>query len=227
MWMVSPPADWFGKENDRPEFGPLEFGKSVAPMMMMNPFIAWSALSVASAAAMMAAGQAMGEAMSRTMTGKAIPEPAKKPESKPKAAVTAASVKAPKPAAPKTTPKSAPAEALARPILSATIDKAAKATVAKQAPAVAKSAASKPAAKGPSRPAGLEAPRAGKANDLKCISGIGPKLEMVLNDLGIYHFDQIAAWSRAEIDWIDEYLQFKGRVDRDKWIEQSNELAVK
>ena len=208
MWMVSPPADWFGKDNERPAFA-----KSAAPMMMMNPFIAWSAVSVASAAMMMAAGQAMSEAMGQTVTGRAMPEPAKKPVAKPRATRTA-SVKAPKPAA--------PAEALVRPVLSETIDKVVKAPLAKQVPAV-----EKPTAKGPSRPAGLEAPRAGKADDLKRISGIGPKLEMVLNDLGVYHFDQIAAWSRAEIDWIDDYLQFKGRVDRDKWIEQANELAVK
>jgi NADH-quinone oxidoreductase subunit E len=208
MWMVSPPADWFGKETDG-----LAFAKSAAPVMMMNPFIAWSAMSVASAAMMMAAGQAMGEAMSRAATGTAMPQPAKKPSVKPKA---------------RTTRQPTPKEALVRPIVSAEITAAAP--VAEPAPVVTKPAA-KPAkkavAKGPSRPAGLEAPRAGKADDLKRISGIGPKLEMVLNDLGIYHFDQISAWSRAEIDWIDDYLQFKGRVDRDQWIWQAKKLAAK
>ena len=209
MWMVSPPADWFGKDSDR-----LAFDKDAAPLMMMNPFIAWGAVSVASAAAMMGIGQAMIEGM----TGRTMPIPAITPVSKPKATAKVATGKKPKPA----TPKSAPVEAMARPILSKTIDKAAKAPLAKPAPAAAK-----PAAKGSSRPAGLEAPRAGKADDLKRISGVGPKLEMVLNDLGIYHFDQIAAWSRTEIDWIDDYLQFKGRVDRDKWIGQAKKLAGK
>ncbi len=209
MWMVSPPADWFGKDNGR-----LAFGKSAAPLMMMNPFVAWGAVSVASAAAMMGIGQAMIEGM----TGRAMPIPAVKPVSKPKATAKVATGKKPKPAA----PKSAPVEAMARPILSKTIDKTAKAPLAKPAPAAKKSVA-----KSPSRPAGLEAPRAGKADDLKRISGVGPKLEMVLNDLGIYHFDQIAAWSRTEIDWIDEYLQFKGRVDRDKWIAQAKKLDGK
>jgi NADH-quinone oxidoreductase subunit E len=215
MWMVSPPADWFGKEDDR-----LAFGKSAAPLMMMNPFIVWSAMTVASAAMMMAAGQAVSEAV----TGKAMPEPAQRPASKGTAATKAVSAKAPKAAAPKTKPKTAPTEALARPIVSKTIEKAVKAPLAAPIPATEKPAA-KPAVKSPSRPSGLEAPRAGRANDLKRISGIGPKLEMVLNDLGIYHFDQIAGWSRAEIDWIDEYLQFKGRVDRDKWIGQAKKLA--
>ena len=74
------------------------------------------------------------------------------------------------------------------------------------------------------RPQGLEAPR-GTADDLKSIAGIGPKLEIVLNDLGIYHFDQIAAWSAAEIAWVDEYLKFKGRIARDQWIEQARMLS--
>jgi NADH-quinone oxidoreductase subunit E len=78
-------------------------------------------------------------------------------------------------------------------------------------------------AAGVARPAGLEAPR-GKADDLKRISGIGPKLEIVLNDLGIYHYGQIAAWSGQEIDWVDDYLKFKGRIGRDKWQAQARRL---
>ncbi|HSG96158.1 MAG TPA: hypothetical protein VLA28_11600 [Afifellaceae bacterium] len=212
MWMVSPPADWFGKESDRLAFTPT-FAKSTAPLLMMNPIIAWSAMSVASAAMMMAAGQAMAEAMA----GKMMPRRAKKPAAKPKAG---------------TAPKSVSDEALVRPIVSAETTQAATAPVAepaKPAPAVAKPVeepAKKAVAKGPSRPAGLEAPRGGTADDLKRISGIGPKLEMVLNDLGVYHFDQIAQWSRPEIEWIDDYLQFKGRVDRDKWIGQAGKLAA-
>lgn len=73
------------------------------------------------------------------------------------------------------------------------------------------------------RPYGLEAPR-GNADDLKRIAGIGPKLEIVLNDLGIYHFDQIAAWSTGEVDWVDDYLKFKGRIARDGWIAQARRL---
>lgn len=75
------------------------------------------------------------------------------------------------------------------------------------------------------RPAGLDAPLAGKADDLKRISGVGPKLESVLNDLGIYHFDQVAAWTKKEIAWVDDYLRFKGRIDRDGWIAQAKTLA--
>ncbi|WP_112323232.1 NADH-quinone oxidoreductase subunit NuoE [Oceanibium sediminis] len=77
------------------------------------------------------------------------------------------------------------------------------------------------------RPEGLEGPRDGKADDLKKISGVGPKLESVLHSMGYFHFDQIAAWTEAEIAWVDENLEgFKGRVTRDKWVEQANELAA-
>ncbi len=73
------------------------------------------------------------------------------------------------------------------------------------------------------KPAGIEKPSA--IDDLKKISGIGPKLEMVLNDLGIFTFGQIAAWTAAEIAWIDDYLSFSGRIERDQWIEQASALA--
>ena len=64
------------------------------------------------------------------------------------------------------------------------------------------------------------------ADDLKAISGIGPKLEKVLNDLGIWTYAQIAAWSSAEVAWVDDYLSFSGRIGRDKWIEQAAALAA-
>lgn len=68
-------------------------------------------------------------------------------------------------------------------------------------------------------------------DDLKAISGIGPKLEQVLNGLGIWTFAQIARWSAAEIGWVDDRLGFGGRVGRDDWVGQaaarmqSNETA--
>jgi NADH-quinone oxidoreductase subunit E len=80
---------------------------------------------------------------------------------------------------------------------------------------------------GPSRPAGLAAPRGGKADDLKQIKGIGPKLEQLLHSLGYFHFDQIAAWTPAEVAWVDENLEgFHGRVTRDNWVAQAKVLAA-
>lgn len=78
-------------------------------------------------------------------------------------------------------------------------------------------------------PGGLRQPKAaerpGQPDDLRKISGIGPKLEMVLNGLGIWTYAQIAAWTPAEVAWIDDYLSFKGRVGRDGWIKQAKALA--
>ena len=76
------------------------------------------------------------------------------------------------------------------------------------------------------RPAGLDAPRDGKADDLKQIKGVGPKLEKLCNSLGFWHFDQVAAWTADEVAWVDANLMgFKGRVSRDEWVEQARILA--
>jgi predicted flap endonuclease-1-like 5' DNA nuclease len=76
------------------------------------------------------------------------------------------------------------------------------------------------------RPAGLDAPRDGTADDLKQIKGIGPKLEKLCNSLGFWHFDQVAAWTSDEVAWVDANLEgFKGRVTRDKWVDQAKVLA--
>ena len=75
------------------------------------------------------------------------------------------------------------------------------------------------------RPPGLPAPRGGAPDDLRMIAGVGPKIESTLNSLGIYHFDQIAAWTPAQISWIDQYLSFRGRVTREDWIDQARALA--
>jgi NADH-quinone oxidoreductase subunit E len=72
----------------------------------------------------------------------------------------------------------------------------------------------------------LKAPRAGKGDDLKLIWGVGPKLEKLLNTMGVWHFDQIAAWGKSELNWVDERLEgFKGRAARDEWVRQSKKLA--
>ena len=57
------------------------------------------------------------------------------------------------------------------------------------------------------------------------ISGVGPKNEEILNSLGIYTFAQIASWKEAERVWVDSYLNFKGRIDRDDWVKQADALA--
>jgi NADH-quinone oxidoreductase subunit E len=77
------------------------------------------------------------------------------------------------------------------------------------------------------KPKALKAARKGRADDLKLILGIGPKLEALCHSLGFFHFDQIAEWTEAEIAWVDENLEgFKGRVTRDKWVVQAKILAA-
>ena len=76
-----------------------------------------------------------------------------------------------------------------------------------------------------SKPMTLDAPREAGADDLKKISGVGPKIERTLNELGFWHFDQIANWTEAEIAWVDSRLKFKGRIQREDWIAQARALA--
>jgi small subunit ribosomal protein S2 len=71
---------------------------------------------------------------------------------------------------------------------------------------------------------GLPAPINGKADDLKKISGVGPVLEKKLNELGIFHYSQIAEFSQEDVVRVDETLNFKGRIERDDWIEQARTL---
>lgn len=75
------------------------------------------------------------------------------------------------------------------------------------------------------KPQGLPAARGGAPDDLRMIAGVTPRIESTLNSLGVYHFDQIAQWSPANIDWIERYLAFKGRIGREEWVAQARALA--
>lgn len=72
----------------------------------------------------------------------------------------------------------------------------------------------------------LEAPRDGAGDDLEAISGVGPKIAGLLHGLGVFHFDQIAAWGPPEIAWVDARLKFKGRIEREGWVEQARNLLA-
>jgi predicted flap endonuclease-1-like 5' DNA nuclease len=66
----------------------------------------------------------------------------------------------------------------------------------------------------------------GAPDDLRRIKGLGPKLATLLSSLGVTRFDQIAAWSDAEIAEVDRFLgDFQGRIARDNWVEQAGYLA--
>ncbi|MER8444548.1 ATP-binding cassette domain-containing protein [Mesorhizobium sp. M1066] len=94
----------------------------------------------------------------------------------------------------------------------------------------AKSAASaKPAVKATAK-AGeisnrLAAPRGGKADNLTRIKGIGTVNEKKLNDHGIFHFDQIGAWKKADVEAAEAYLAFDGRIAREEWVKQARLLG--
>ncbi|CAA6813986.1 MAG: Unknown protein [uncultured Sulfurovum sp.] len=75
------------------------------------------------------------------------------------------------------------------------------------------------------KPMLLTKAREGGKDNLQLIKGVGKVLEGVLNETGIFHFDQIANLSDEEITWLDNSMSFPGRIRRENWVEQSQELA--
>lgn len=63
------------------------------------------------------------------------------------------------------------------------------------------------------------------ADDLKQLSGVGPALEKKLLAAGVTTFAQIAAWTESDIAEFDEKLSFKGRIEREGWVEQAKALV--
>ncbi len=98
------------------------------------------------------------------------------------------------------------------------------ASAAAEAKAPAKKA--KANAEAPKKAAPKKAAKADQGgDDLKKLSGVGPALEKKLNDAGITTYAQIAAWTEADIADMDEKLSFKGRIEREGWVDQAKELA--
>ena len=75
------------------------------------------------------------------------------------------------------------------------------------------------------RPPTLTGPIDGRADDLKVLRGIGPQNEARLNALGIFHLQQIAAWTAEEAQWVGSSLAFSGRIERENWIGQARMLV--
>ncbi|XUX11347.1 ATP-binding cassette domain-containing protein [Aminobacter sp. BA135] len=167
-------------------------------------------------------------------TGTATPpaKPAAKTAKVVKSAVTA--TPAPKGSA-KPAPAAKPAVAKAetktpaKPSSTAAAKPAAKPAASTPKPTAAKPAVSKPAAAKPSAPKTisnvLAAPRGGVADRLIAIKGIGPVNEKKLNEHGIFHFDQVAAWKKSDIAAAEAYLAFDGRIEREDWVGQAKALA--
>jgi predicted flap endonuclease-1-like 5' DNA nuclease len=174
-----------------------------------------------------------------------------KPEVEAEGSHAAAAAAAPAPVAAPVAPMAEAAPLMAAPMVSSAIVAEPVAPAAVKAPAAAPApkaetkpkvaaapkaeakpkAAAKPKAEpapvaaapaGGSKPKALKAARKGVADDLKVIEGIGPAMEKLLNEGGVFHIDQIAAWGPAEVEWMDGNLKgFKGRVTRDKWVAQA------
>jgi large subunit ribosomal protein L21 len=132
---------------------------------------------------------------------------------------------------------------VAKPAKAAKVEKPEKVAKAEKPAKAAKAEkpAAKPKAEKAAKAAKVEAPAAeaqgtrpanllteardGQPDNLKLISGVGPKLESLLNENGVYHFDQIIAWGADEIAYMNDKLSFKGRIERDDWIAQATTLA--
>jgi len=63
-----------------------------------------------------------------------------------------------------------------------------------------------------------------EVDNLEVISGVGPVLAEKLNSIGVYRFEQIANWTERNVQEFDELLSFKGRIEREEWIEQAKAL---
>ncbi len=150
------------------------------------------------------------------------PAPVQAAMAAPEPAVTPAPAPPPEPtpvaAAPEPTPPPEPAPAPAAPD---------PAPAAEAPPAPQPQMAAEIAPSEGTRPQALDGPRDGVGDDLTLIKGVGPALKKLCNSLGFWHFDQIAAWTDAEVAWVDDNLEgFKGRVSRDNWVAQAAELAT-
>nr|WP_244661870.1 proton-conducting membrane transporter [Mesorhizobium huakuii] len=146
---------------------------------------------------------------------KSAPAATKATPAKPAAKAAPAKTTAAKPAAAKTAATKAAAPAKT----------AASKPAASTASAAKSSAAPKPAAAKTAAPAAAK-PAAGKPDNLRRLIGIGPVNEKLLKGQGVTTFAQIAAWTPADIERIEHALQFGGRVERERWVEQAKLLAA-
>ncbi|WP_027060022.1 NADH dehydrogenase [Mesorhizobium loti] len=160
-----------------------------------------------------AASQPPAALVSTPAVAKSASAPAKAAPAKPAA---------PKPAA--TKPVVAKPAAPAKPAASKPAA-AGSATKSGAAPKAAAAAAAKAAAPKAAAPAAAK-PAAAKPDNLRRLIGIGPVNEKLLKGQGVTTFAQIAAWTTADIERIEHALQFGGRVERERWVEQAKLLAA-
>jgi NADH-quinone oxidoreductase subunit E len=75
------------------------------------------------------------------------------------------------------------------------------------------------------KPPVLAAARNGAPDDLTLIEGVSLLQQSALYALGVFHFDQIAAWTPDHVAWIERYFRLDGRIEEEEWVEQAGELA--
>ncbi|MBO9695334.1 MAG: hypothetical protein J7499_03965 [Sphingopyxis sp.] len=156
------------------------------------------------------------------------PEPTSAPEAAPLVKPVAEAAR-PAPSRPATKPKAAPKPAMKKaatrePAAKPTAKPAAKKVAAKPAPAETAAVPEEPTAAPAAKPA--PAATTAKADNLQLLKGVGPKLVVLLNGLGVASFRQIADWTDADIARIDPQLgAFQGRIARDNLVDQAGYLA--
>ena len=91
----------------------------------------------------------------------------------------------------------------------------------KASPASKRRTTKMPAAKKPAAPQAVT-----KTTNLQMIKGIGSVIEKKLLEYGVNGCAQIAAWSDAEVEDFSQRLNFKGRIERERWVEQAKELLA-
>jgi predicted flap endonuclease-1-like 5' DNA nuclease len=179
-------------------------------------------------------------AQARSATAEAKPAAPSAPVAKPASPAPAAKATSAREAKPAPAAKATAPEAKPEPAAKATAPAAKPAPAAKTTAPAAKAAAPAPASKAASpvteavratvaamvEPAKLAAPQ-GKPDDLTALGGVGPRLAKALNAQGIWHYRQIAAWSEANVAWVDEHLPgVRGRAARYGWVAQAAKLAA-
>lgn len=168
-------------------------------LMLSAPSQFWAAMGRVGGAGMASLAETMQAAADVAPAAEA------KPAAKPKAVKTA-----------KATPKAEPVAEPVAPTATAEV-----VPFHREAPAEPEVVEAAPATPGPS-PHLLDAPRAGGADDLTVLKGVGPKLAEALNEFGIYHFDQIATLDADGIDWLNEQQNgFKMTCARYDLVEQA------
>ena len=94
------------------------------------------------------------------------------------------------------------------------------------APRAARASSGSAAARGGAKAFALLSAPEGQADDLTLIGGVGEKINEKLTAMGIFHFWQVAAMTDGDIEKVESDLGFKGRVEREDWIEQARELMA-